>query len=80
LHSESKMLKVVEVSPVPEKKFRNYIDSPWQDRVSNTYYLNHTKQTVEYVLNKKMQMQPLNKYQMNLWEVMGKLNEVIDDR
>ena len=65
----------------PEKKkeeFRVYDDST-PPGVREFYRLNHTRQTREFVLQKRQQWLGLNKARMGVWEAMDFLNTLVDD-
>eukprot|EP01089_Gocevia_fonbrunei_P015648 TRINITY_DN462_c0_g2_i1.p1 TRINITY_DN462_c0_g2~~TRINITY_DN462_c0_g2_i1.p1 ORF type:complete len:271 (-),score=39.04 TRINITY_DN462_c0_g2_i1:67-879(-) len=59
--------------------FRNYVDSPFQDRVQNNYYANHKNQTVSFVQECKESYSALNLQQMSIWDAIDLLNELTDE-
>ena len=59
-------------------KFRNYGDDA-RSAVKEVYYLNHTRQTVDFVLGKKAEYSRLDKAELGVWEVIEKLNDFVDD-
>lgn len=59
-------------------KFRNYGDDA-RSSVKEVYYLNHTRQTVDFVLGKKAEYSRLDKAELGVWEVIEKLNDFVDD-
>jgi len=61
-----------------EEEFRNYKNGPRQKRVSNLYQLNHTNQTLDFVLGVKSRMK-FDKLRMTVWEAFEFLNQIIDD-
>ena len=61
-----------------ESGFRNY-DSETRDGVQKFYYLNHTRQTVEFVREMKEKYLPLRTREMSIWEAMEFLNQLVDD-
>jgi inositol oxygenase len=62
-----------------EDTFRNFKDSPWQDRVSNFYLNNHTNQTVEFNKKKREEILTLSKAKMSMMQAVELLNEIVDD-
>jgi len=59
--------------------FRNYVDTPLHDRVSNTYRKQHTFQTYDYVVAKKEQYGKLNTgLELSIWDAAEMLNDIID--
>ncbi len=58
-------------------EFRVY--SALNKRVSDFYKDNHTNQTLEFVLKKKKQYEPLDKMVMGIWEAMEYLNQLVDE-
>lgn len=58
--------------------YRNYA-AETRDCVKELYRLNHTHQTLDFVLAKKAEYGPLNKAELGMWEVMEKLNALVDD-
>lgn len=68
-----------DVPAVKEKEaFRNY-DAPTRDTVREFYRLNHTHQTLDFVLAKKKEYLSLARTRMGIWEAMEFLNELVDD-
>ena len=61
-----------------KKKFRDY-RAEARPSVKEFYRLNHTNQTLDFVLEKKRQFLPRNKRKMGVWEAMEYLNTLVDD-
>jgi len=61
-----------------EVEFRNYLNGPRQKRVTKFYYDNHTKQTMDFVLETKARIR-FDKLRMTVWDAFECLSEVIDD-
>jgi inositol oxygenase len=69
------------VATNPEKKkeeFRNY-EAEARSTVREFYRLNHTYQTLNFVLEKKREFLPKTKRKMGIWEAMEYLNTLVDD-
>lgn len=64
----------------PKTEFRNYVNSPLQNKVSAFYFHNHKHQTFESVMQKKEQFGKTNRIQMSIWDAIKKLDEIIDSR
>ena len=65
--------------PKREKtKFRDY-RAEARPSVKEFYRLNHTHQTLDFVLAKKREFLKLNRRQMSVWEAMEYLNTLVDD-
>eukprot|EP01124_Arcella_intermedia_P036397 TRINITY_DN951_c0_g1_i3.p1 TRINITY_DN951_c0_g1~~TRINITY_DN951_c0_g1_i3.p1 ORF type:complete len:276 (-),score=55.58 TRINITY_DN951_c0_g1_i3:82-909(-) len=62
-----------------EDQFRNYEDSSRQEIVSKTYREHHIQQTFQNVQLLKRQHLQFNKGKMTLWDVIHKLDELVDD-
>lgn len=65
----------------PERKpeeFRQY-NSDAPPVVREFYRLNHTHQTLDFVLRKKAEYAALNRRTMGIWEAMEYLNTLVDD-
>jgi len=62
----------------PKTEFRNYVNSPLQNKVSAFYFHNHKNQTFESVMQKKEQFGKTNRIQMSIWDAIKKLDEIID--
>ncbi len=60
------------------EKFRNY-EAEARDCVKELYRLNHTNQTLDFVLAQKAEYSKLNKGEMSVWEALEKLNDFVDD-
>ena len=58
--------------------YRNY-EAETRASVKELYRLNHTNQTLEFVLAKKAEYGTLNKAEMGIWEAMDFLNNLVDD-
>lgn len=61
-----------------QEKFRNYAAEA-RSSVKELYRLNHTQQTLDFVLAKKAEYSRLDKAEMGVWEVIEALNEFVDD-
>jgi inositol oxygenase len=61
-----------------KEEFRVYDDST-PPGVREFYRLNHTHQTMEFVLEKKRQFTSLQKTEMGIWDAMEFLNTLVDD-
>ncbi len=59
-------------------KFRNYAAEA-RSSVRDVYQLNHTQQTLDFVLAKKAEYSRLDKAVMGVWEVIEALTEFVDD-
>jgi len=62
----------------PEHQFRDY-RAEARPCVREFYRLNHTHQTLAFVLAKKAQYLPLQHRRMGIWEAMEYLNTLVDD-
>ncbi len=60
------------------EEFRNY-EQTARSTVREFYRLNHTHQTLDFVLTKKNEYLALNRAQMSVWEAMEFLNSLVDD-
>lgn len=58
--------------------YRNY-EAATRDCVKELYRLNHSQQTLDFVLAKKAEYTPLNKAEMSIWEAIEFLNNFVDD-
>lgn len=58
--------------------YRNYADTA-RDCVKELYRLNHTNQTLDFVLSKKAEYCKLEKAEMSIWKAMDYLNTLVDD-
>ncbi len=58
--------------------FRNYAAEA-RSSVKEFYRLNHTHQTLEFVLSKKTHYGKLDKAEMGIWEALETLNNLVDD-
>jgi inositol oxygenase len=58
--------------------FRNYAAEA-RSSVKEFYRLNHTRQTLDFVLAKKAQYGRLDKMEMGVWEALETLNNLVDD-
>jgi inositol oxygenase len=63
----------------PVEEFRNHVNSALQDRVERTYKLNHSNQTLEYVMKKKEEFLSLNRARMSMLEALELLNSLVDE-
>jgi inositol oxygenase len=64
-----------------DKKAEAFRDYAAEQRacVREFYRLNHTQQTLSFVLAKKAEYEPGKHGEMGVWEAMEKLNELVDD-
>jgi inositol oxygenase len=62
----------------PTDEFRDY-ENNVPERVRDFYLLNHTHQTLNFVLAQKKKYYPLNKLRMSIWEAMEKLDAIVDE-
>jgi inositol oxygenase len=62
----------------PAETFRNY-EANTRDTVQEFYRLNHTHQTLDFVLQKKADYLRLARRQMTVWEALDYLNTLVDD-
>lgn len=58
--------------------FRDY-ENNVSETVRELYRLNHTHQTLNFVLAQKKKYYPLNKMRMSIWDAMNALDKVIDE-
>jgi len=65
----------------PEKTKEQFRDYAAEERatVKEFYRLNHTHQTLDFVLAKKREYLPLQHRKMGIWEAMEYLNTLVDD-
>lgn len=61
-----------------KEEFRVY-DETTPQVVRDFYKQNHELQTLEFVLGKRAEYEPLQKAEMGIWEAMEKLNTLVDD-
>ena len=61
-----------------KEDYRNYDDSA-RDGVREFYRLNHTHQTLDFVLEKKRQFVETRREPMSLWQALDFLNTLVDD-
>jgi len=79
--AEARPASSVTIAPDPEKKpeqFRNY-EAEARSSVKEFYRLNHTYQTLDFVLSKKRQYLSKHRRAMGVWEAMESLNTLVDD-
>ena len=69
--------KTVDPNKKPEQ-FRDY-KAEARNSVKEFYRLNHTHQTLDFVLAKKRQYASKNNLQMGIWEILEFLNSLVDD-
>ncbi len=69
------------ISALPAKQPKAYRDYEQTDRacVQELYRLNHTHQTVDFVLQKKQEYLSLSKARFGIWEVLEQLNKLVDE-
>ncbi len=58
--------------------YRNY-EAETRDTVKQLYQLNHSQQTLAFVLAKKAEYTKKDKAEMSVWEAMDFLNQLVDD-
>ena len=75
LHADTKPAFKDQKKP---EQFRNY-ESAARSSVRELYRLNHTNQTLDFVLAKKKQFLSLDKCEMGIWEAIELLNSLVDD-
>ena len=61
----------------PAGEFRDYANA--EPRVAEFYRLNHTHQTLDFVLDKKRDYLALKRRTMTVWEALEYLNTLVDD-
>lgn len=61
-----------------DNTYRDY-ETTQRDCVKELYRLNHTHQTVAFVHTQEKKYLPLNHAQLGMWEVLERLNALIDD-
>jgi len=66
------------LSDMDKTQFRNY-EAEARSSVKEFYRLNHTHQTLDFVLQKKREYLPLERSSMSIWEAMEFLNTLVDD-
>jgi inositol oxygenase len=64
--------------PKATDEFRNYAAEE-RDTVKTFYRLNHTHQTLDFVLDRKREYLPLARKRMKVWEALEYLNTLVDD-
>jgi inositol oxygenase len=64
--------------PKPPDRFRDYAAEA-RASVKEFYRLNHTHQTVEFVLRKKQEYLGLDRRRMKVWEALEYLDTLVDD-
>jgi inositol oxygenase len=62
----------------PKAAFRDY-EANARPTVREFYRLNHTHQTLDFVLSKKAEYLTLSRRTMGIWEAMEYLNNLVDD-
>src|SRR5437763_16410017 len=62
----------------PKEAFRDY-RAEARPSVKEFYRLNHTRQTLDFVLQKKREYLTKNRRRMGIWEAMEYLNTLVDD-
>jgi len=63
--------------PAPASEFRDYDQA--RPQVEEFYRLNHTHQTLGFVLSKKREYLSLHRKTMTVWEALDFLNSLVDD-
>lgn len=69
--------KTISHNAKPADDFRDYQNTT--DSIREFYRLNHTHQTLSFVLKQKKKYYPLNKMRMTIWDAMEKLDAIIDE-
>lgn len=67
-----------DTTPKSREEFRDY-ENTTRPSVREFYRLNHTNQTLEFVLAKKREYVGSRRRQMRIWEAMEYLNTLVDD-
>ncbi len=62
----------------PQTEFRDYENNA-SETVKNFYLLNHTHQTLDFVLAQKQKYAALNKLRMGIWDAIEALDNIIDE-
>lgn len=62
----------------PAREFRDYAAEA-RDTVRTFYQLNHTHQTLDFVLEKKREYLSMDRRRMRVWEALDYLNRLVDD-
>jgi inositol oxygenase len=75
---ETAAASVLEKSAKTKEAFRDY-RSEARPSVREFYRLNHTHQTLDFVLAKKRDYLSLSRRRMGIWEAMEFLNQLVDD-
>jgi inositol oxygenase len=60
------------------ESYRNY-DAEARSCVKDLYHLNHTRQTLDFVLGKKAEYGKFDKAELGIWEAIEFLNTLVDD-
>jgi len=74
------MIQAAQPEPFTTKRqdqFRNYINSTEQESVERTYKINHEKQTVAFVREKRKQYLSLQKAKMTIWQALELRNSSV---
>ncbi len=66
------------LAAMDKTQFRNY-EAEARSSVKEFYRLNHTNQTLDFVLQKKREYLPLERRTMSVWEAMEFLDTLVDD-
>lgn len=66
------------LSAQPEKNYRVY-DASSPEHVKEFYRLNHTHQTLAFVLEKKETYLSFNRYEMGIWEAIELFDTLVDE-
>jgi inositol oxygenase len=61
----------------PTEDFRDYENVP--QKVKKFYLLNHTHQTLDFVLTQKNKYAALDKLRMSIWDAMAALDKIVDE-
>ena len=67
----------IQTEDKPTNDFRDY-ENNVPETVREFYLLNHTHQTLDFVLAKKKEYYPLNKLKMSIWDAMDALDKIVD--
>lgn len=61
-----------------KEEYRNYSETT-PESVKNFYKINHTLQTLDFVLKKKKEYIPLKKGKMSIWDAIAMLDTLVDE-
>ncbi len=72
------LLLFILISTLRADQKRDYAHTT-KERVQETYHLNHTHQTIDFVRRKHAQYLPLRQIKMTMWEALEYLDAFVDD-